>query len=52
MSTPTATATPEIANVPAATVAPNSTGWALVPLAIGAGLIIFVIVLVAGRRRK
>jgi cell division septation protein DedD len=49
---PTATVTPEIVNVPTVTAVPASGGLALVPIAIGAGLVFFLIVLVAGRRRK
>ena len=45
-------ATPEIAKVPATAAATDSGSFVLMPLAIGAGLALFVTVLVAGRRQR
>lgn len=50
--TPTATATPTPTATPADAAASTSEGLPLVPIAIGAGLIFFAVVLFVGRRRQ
>ena len=50
--TPTAPAATEPAPAPAAAPASTSPGLPILPIAIGAGVVFFLVVLVAGRRRK